>query len=222
MTLDQQLAELVKSTSDHSKATQLLKAIDQVDSKVNARQITNNPYTNTTSQDCSAQWSQFQLLLAKKQELLEQQIEESKKSGLTDEQLQEIKDNFAYFDKQKNNYLGKRELRSCLQSLGEEATPKEVEKFLETYDVNRDGKIVFSEFQQFMFTKLGDTNTIDEIKEAFKYLSYEKDTITEENLTAVINDVSFKDRHVTYLKREMKPKNSAYDWPKWTQEVFDR
>jgi len=116
----------------------------------------------------------------------------------------------------------KRELRQLLQSLGEEATPTEVDKVLKEYDTDGDGKIIFSEFQHLMFKKLGDTNTIDEIKQAFKYLSYDKDTITEENLTSVINDISFKDRHVNYLKKEMKLKSGGYDWGQWTQEVFDR
>jgi len=113
-------------------------------------------------------------------------------------------------------------LRACLQSLGEEATPEEVTKVMKEYDVKGDGKIVFEQFQKFMFVKLGDTNTIEEIQQAFKYLSYDKDTITEENLTAVINDVSFKDRHVAYLKKEMTSKSGGYDWPKWSVEVFAR
>jgi len=221
-TLEQQLADLLKTTSDQSSIEQKLKRIDEVDAKVSAIQITNNPYTNTSSQDCKAQWSQFKLLLSKKKELLEQQIEESKKSGLTDEQLSEIRDNFRYFDRDNTNYLDRRELRSCLRSLGEEATTEEVNKVMKEYDVKGDGKIFFDQFQKFMFVKLGDTNTIEEIQQAFKLLSYDKDTITEENLSSVINDVSFKDRHVTYLKKEMTSKSGNYDWPKWTQEVFDR
>jgi len=220
--LEQQLSDLNKSTSDHSSADQKLKKIDEVDSRVVARQITNNPFTNTASQDCKAQWSQFKLLLSKKKELLEQQIEEFKKSGLTEEQLQEIKDNFAYFDRNKLNYLDKRALRACLQSLGEEATSEETNKVMKEYDTKGDGKIVFDQFQKFMFIKLGDTNTLEEIQQAFKYLSYDQDTITEENLTAVINDVGFKLRYVTYLKKEMTPKANGYDWVKWSQEVFDR
>jgi len=220
--LEQQLADLNGSIQDHSAADSKLKAIEEVDVKVNARKITNNPYTNISLQDCKAQWTQYQILLQKKKELLEQQIEESKKSGLTDEQIQEINDNFEYFDKDNSKYLNRRELRTCLQSLGEEATPAEVTKVFDEYDTDKDGKIGFEEFKRFMFKQLGDTNTIDEIRQAFKYLSYDEEFITIENLTAVVNDVSFKDRHVEYLKREMKPKGNGLDWPTWTQEVFDR
>jgi len=220
--LEQQLQELEQSTSDHNTVKQKLDNISAIDTKVANRKITTNPYTNVTSPDCRAMWAQYELLIRKKRELLEQQIEEQKKSGLTDEQLQEIKDNFAYFDRNKSGFLDRRELRSCLQSLGEDATPQQVDSVLKEYDLDRDNQIGFSEFQKFMFKQLGDTNTIDEIQQAFKYLSLDKDYIKKDELDAVVNELSFKTRHVDYLKKEMKPKTDGYDWPRWTKEVLDR
>jgi len=41
-------------------------------------------------------------------------------------------------------------------------------------------------------------------------------------MTNVINDLSWKDRHVEYLKKEMKPKNGGYDFITWTKEAFLR
>lgn len=74
-----------------------------------------------------------------------------------------------------------------------------------------------------MFTKLGDTNSKDEILESFRYLSFGKDTITISNLESVINDVSWKTRHVEYLKKEMKQtKPGEYDYIQWTTEAFNR
>jgi hypothetical protein len=95
-----------------------------------ARQITNNKYTNVTAQDCSAQWAQFELLIKKKKELLESQIEEKKKAGLSDDQVEEIKKTFDYFDKDSNGWIDRKELRGCLSALGEESTPKDVDRVL--------------------------------------------------------------------------------------------
>ena len=59
-------------------------------------------------QDVEALWGQYQQLLQKKQELLRQAIEEKKRSGLTEEQLEEIRLNFKYFDSSATGALSKR------------------------------------------------------------------------------------------------------------------
>jgi Ca2+-binding EF-hand superfamily protein len=220
--LETQLQVLLGAASNDAEADTRLKSIAASDAKLQARNITNNPYTSLAKEDCDAMWTQYKAMWQKKKELLEAHIEENKKSGLTDEQLQEIQASFTYFDKAKHNYLEKKELRACLQSLGESATPKDVQAILDKYDTDKDGRINFAEFQQFMFTKLGDTNSKDEILESFKYLAFEKDTITDSNLTSVINDVSWKERHVTYLQREMPKKGNGYDYAKWTEDAFNR
>jgi len=220
--LEQQLASLLASASDDNQADGKLKAVTDAEAKLKARFIANNPHTSVSKGDCDANWAQYKLMFQKKKELLESQIEEKKKSGLTDEQLQEIRENFTYFDKDKTNFLEKRELRACLQSLGESSTPKDIAALLEKYDGDKDGKLKFDEFQKFMFTKLGDTNSREEILGSFKYLAFDKDTITETNLVSVINDVSWKTRHVDYLKKEMPKKNDGYDYIKWTTDAFNR
>jgi len=220
--LEQQLADVEKSAGESGKARQLLNTIGEIDERIKARLITNNKFTAITKGDCEAMWNQFGLILEKKKQLILSQIEEKKKSGLTDEQMQEISDNFAYFDKNKSNYLDRKELRACLQSLGEDATPKDIDAVLKAYDADGDNKIQFSEFQAFMFTKLGDTNSQEEIVQAFKYLAYDLDYIKVEHLENVINDLSWKKRHVDYLKKEMKPKKDGLDYDRWSQEVFQR
>jgi len=220
--LEQQLADVEKSAGESGKARQLLNTIGEIDERIKARLITNNKFTAITKGDFEAMWNQFGLILEKKKQLLLSQIEEKKKSGLTDEQMQEISDNFAYFDKNKSNFLDRKELRACLQSLGEDATPKDIDAVLKAYDTDGDNKIQFSEFQAFMFTKLGDTNSQEEIVQAFKYLAYDLDYIKVEHLENVINDLSWKKRHVDYLKKEMKPKKDGLDYDRWSQEVFQR
>ena len=220
--LEDQLDSVVKSLKDTSEAETKLKEVNEADKKVKARQITNNPHTQLTAQDMTSNWNQYQVLLQKKKDLLENAIEEKKKQGLTEDQIKEIEVNFQYFDKDKSGALDRRELRSCLQSLGEESSPKDVQKVLDTYDTDKNGKITFDEFKQFMMKQLGDSNSEEEIIQSFKYLSLDKEFITAEQLSAVVNEISFKTHHVEYLQREMKPKDSGYDYPTWTHEVFLR
>jgi len=166
----------------------LLAKVDETSQKVKERLITINPYTNLTAEDCHAQWYQFKLLANKKKELVEQEIENSKRSGLTEEQIREVNDNFDYFDKDKSGILEKRELRGCLASLGEDSSPAEVQKVLEAYDKDKNGSISKSEFVEFMKKRLGDSNTKEEILQGFNYLSLEKENIPGKSYFSLIPD----------------------------------
>jgi len=199
-----------------------LASIAASDEKVKARNLANNPYTNVTKEDAHAQWQQFEILCNKKAELLEEQIAESKRGGLTEAQIKEIEHNFQHFDKDKNGFLSKRELRTCLQSLGEECTPKDLKKVLAEYDKKNEGHVTRSEFERFMRNTLGDTDTHDEIIKSFKYLSYDRDVITGAELNAVINDRTFTDHHVSYLQKEVPASGGGHDFPSWTKAVFER
>jgi len=109
----------------------------------------------------------------------------------------------------------------CLQSLGEESTPEIVKNVMEEFAADKSA-ITVDEFTQFMFKQLGDTDTKEEILKSFGYLAYDKDTVTKDNLTSVINGTSFQDWHVDYLTTEMKEKGEGYDYPTWTEEAFAR
>ena len=221
--LEDLLAKVVSLLSNNQQAEGILKKVSDAGEKVQARLITINPYTNVTSQDAQAQWYQFQLLLQKKKELLDQEIENSKRSGLSEDQVREVNDNFNYFDKDKSGLLERRELRQCLQSLGEAASPADVLVILKEYDPAGKGHITKAEFTKFMIKRLGDSNTKDEIIQGFKYLSLDRETIPGELLEAVVNDLTFKQHHVEYLKKEMKKGgDGSYDFPTWTEEVFAR
>jgi Ca2+-binding EF-hand superfamily protein len=220
--LEEQLADVQKSKAENKTAESKLAAISGADEKVKARHLANNPYTNVTKEDAHAQWQQFEILCNKKAELLEEQIAESKRGGLTEAQIKEIEHNFQHFDKDKNGFLSKRELRTCLQSLGEECTPKDLKKILEEYDKKNAGHVTREEFERFMRNTLGDTDTHDEIIKSFKYLSYDRDVITGAELTAVVNDRTFTDHHVSYLGKELPAKDQAHDFITWTRAVFDR
>jgi len=129
--------------------------------------------------------------------------------------------NFNYFDKNKTNDIDRRELRACLQSLGQDATPKDIDKVFTQFAPGKT-KLTFEDFKQFMIKSLGDANTKDEILTSFKYLSFDHDYVRVDVLATLVNDVSWKDKHVNYLKQHMKPKGEGLDFGTWTTEVFNR
>jgi Ca2+-binding EF-hand superfamily protein len=220
--LEQQLTEVQKSLGDTHEAQDKLHSLEQHDQKVQARGLATNPHTNITLSDARAQWDQFVLLLQKKKQLLEEQLEESKRQGLTKEQMQEIEDNFNFFDKDRNGRLTRPELKVCLQSLGEESTPKDIAAILVEYDPKKNGFVLKDDFTRFMFKILGDSDTEEELVKSFKYLSYDKEFLLKEELSNVVNGKTFKDHHVAYLLKEMKTKDAGYDFITWNHEAFSR
>jgi len=220
--LDAQLADVEQQLGHTGEATDKLHSLEQHDQKVQARGLATNPHTNITLGDARAQWDQYLLLLQKKKQLLEEQLEESKRQGLTKEQMQEIDDNFNFFDKDRNGRLTRPELKVCLQSLGEESTPKDIAAILSEYDPSKNGYVLKADFTRFMFKILGDSDTEEELVKSFKYLSYDKEFLLKEELSNVVNGKTFKDHHVAYLLREMKPKDAGLDFLTWNHEAFSR
>jgi len=224
--LEQQLQQVKDVIANVSQAEGLLTNVQKADSTVVGRRITVDPskYTNVTLSDCTAQLSQFRLTLTKKHELLQTEVANTKKGGLTDDQLTEVDKNYAYFDATTVGYLEKRNLRACLQSLGEEATPAEVNNIMTKYGNDKTGRINKDQFVQLMITLLGDTNTVDEILQGFRFIATVNDatTIRMDRLEILVNGSTLQDRHVTYLKQNMQAKATDYDFVNWTQSVFAR
>lgn len=220
--LSKQMEDAQAALADTSEAEAKMADFDAKSEAVTAREIPMNPHTNLTAGDLKSDWEQYLMLLRKRIELLEEQIEEQKRGGLTVEQAQEIDQNFSYFDKDGNGFLGKKELRVCLQSLGEESKPKNIAAMMETYDTDNSGTIKKDEFVKFMKATLGDSGTEPEMIQAFKHLAYYRDSIKEVELNNVVNDKSFKTHHVEYLGKECTAKDEGYDYTEWTARSFAR
>jgi Ca2+-binding EF-hand superfamily protein len=209
----------VLAEQDDAGASTRLDACTEAEGKVAARDIERNPHTNLTTNDLRSQWTQFGILLGKKLELIAEQIEESKRAGLTEEQVKEIDDNFTFFDDNGNGFLNTKELRTCLQSLGEESNKAVVAEIFAKYNTDGDSKELNKEaFFNYMKDRLGDTDTAAEIIRSFKHLAYDADTVTQDQLTTVVNERTFHDHHVDYLGTNLE----NGDFSSWTTAVFNR
>merc|ERR1712232_963054 len=79
-----------------------------------------------------------------------------KKGGLTEEQMEEIREAFGLFDADASGMIDVRELKAAMRALG--------------FDVKNDGNgtIEFGEFLEMMTGKMGEKDTREDIEKVFK------------------------------------------------------
>jgi Ca2+-binding EF-hand superfamily protein len=220
--LDKQLAALEQSCQDQQAGYD--KHIGEVEKhakRIAERAITLNKFTPLKKEDLESAYKQYLLMVDRKRALLKNQIEESKKGGLTEEQVAEINAAFKHFDRNGTNDIDRRELRACLQSLGQDATPKDIDHVMSTYAPGSK-TLNFEAFKKFMVKALGDNDNAQEILAGFRLICFDADNVTLAQLQALINDLSWRQKHVDYLKQNAKPKGSGLDYETWTTEVFSR
>ena len=86
---------------------------------------------------------------------------------LTEEQRNQFTEAFALFDKDGDGTISTRELGLVMKSLGQNPTNAELESMINEVDIDGNGEIDFDEFLNMMSVKMGETDVIEEIKEAF-------------------------------------------------------
>ena len=87
---------------------------------------------------------------------------------LTDEQVAEFKEAFALFDKDGDGTITTKELGTVMRSLGQNPTEAELQDMVNEVDADGSGTIEFPEFLNLMAKKMQDTDSEDELVEAFK------------------------------------------------------
>ena len=85
---------------------------------------------------------------------------------LTEEQIAEFKEAFSLFDKDGDGTITTKELGTVMRSLGQNPTEAELQDMVNEVDGN--GTIDFPEFLTMMARKMKDTDSEEELKEAFK------------------------------------------------------
>jgi len=87
---------------------------------------------------------------------------------LTHEQIAEFKEAFALFDKDGDGTITTKELGTVMRSLGQNPTEAELQDMINEVDQDGSSTIDFPEFLTLMSRKMHDTDTEEEIKEAFR------------------------------------------------------
>ena len=87
---------------------------------------------------------------------------------LTEEQIAEFKEAFSLFDKDGDGAISTKELGTVMRSLGQNPSEAELQDMIAEVDADGNGSIGFPEFLTMMARKSKDTDTEEELKEAFR------------------------------------------------------
>ena len=110
--------------------------------------------------------------------------------GLTEDEVEEIKEAFDLFDTDGSGSIDPKELRAAMQSLGFEAKNQTIYQMINDLDKNRNGNIDFDEFLDMMTARMSDRDTRDDINKVFRLFDEEgSQTITIKNLRKVAREL---------------------------------
>jgi len=87
---------------------------------------------------------------------------------LSEEEIAEFKEAFSLFDKDGDNTITTAELGTVMRSLGQQPTESELNDMINEVDANGNGTIDFEEFLEMMARKMKETDTAEEIRQAFR------------------------------------------------------
>ena len=88
-------------------------------------------------------------------------------SANDEEKEAEYKEAFSLFDKDGDGTITTKELGTVMKNLGQNPTEAELQEMIKEVDVDKNGIIDFPEFLSLMARKMKDTDTDEELKEAF-------------------------------------------------------
>jgi calmodulin len=89
-------------------------------------------------------------------------------NSLTEEQVSEFKEAFDLFDKNADGRIPTKELGTIMRALGPNPSDSELQDMIDEVDADNTGSIDFTEFLTMMVRKTKETDSEEEIKEAFK------------------------------------------------------
>merc|ERR1712028_41469 len=92
----------------------------------------------------------------------------SKGGGLSEEQIEEIREAFNLFDADNSGAIDVRELKAAMRALGFEIKKEELKKMISDIDNDGNGSIEFQEFLEMMTGKMGEKDTREDIEKVFK------------------------------------------------------
>merc|ERR1719449_3155 len=115
---------------------------------------------------------------------------EAFKVNLTQDQVEEFREAFALFDKDGDGTITADELGVVMRSLGRKPTMEELKAMIAEVDDDGSGEIEFPEFLSLMASKLQDTDSVEEMREAFLVFDRDKSgSVTASELKHVMNNL---------------------------------
>lgn len=88
--------------------------------------------------------------------------------GLTEDEIEEIKEAFDLFDTDGSGTIDPKELKAAMQSLGFDAKNQTIFQMISDLDRNKSGDIDFEEFLDMMTARMSDKDTREDINKVFR------------------------------------------------------
>jgi centrin-1 len=113
-----------------------------------------------------------------------------KRTELTEEQRQEIKEAFDLFDTDGSGSIDAKELKVAMRALGFEPKKEEIKKMIADLDTEAKGVIDYNDFLDLMTVKMAERDPMEEMMKAFRLFD-EDDTgkISFKNLKRVAKEL---------------------------------
>jgi actinin alpha len=214
--LEAQLAALQDKKSSINSAGDQIGNIEDLSRKLEEASVTENKHTDIAFPTLKVDYEQLVKVTQQKETLLQKEIIQKSNTGVSAEQLAEFKEVFEHFDKDRAGSLARLDFKACLQSLDYDYSDAEIDSTIASIGTN--GRVTFEAFCNFMSSKAGDSDTKDQILEAFKVLAGDKAFITEEDMRRALPA-----EKVQYLTQNMpayQGQAGSYDYVAWSNKSF--
>ena len=110
--------------------------------------------------------------------------------GLTDEELQEVREAFNLFDTEGTGTIDPKELKAAMQSLGFEAKNAAVFSIIRDIAASGEEAITFDVFVEMLTSKIGDSDSREDINKVFSLFDVDgKGVITLRDLKRVAKEL---------------------------------
>merc|ERR1711881_219793 len=110
--------------------------------------------------------------------------------GLSEDEVEEIKEAFDLFDNDGSGAISVNELTSAMKSLGFDVKHAVVYNMVSDLDSDGSGEIEFGEFLEVMCAKITDKNTLEEIDRVFKLFDKDRNgTLEADDLSRVCKEL---------------------------------
>eukprot|EP00118_Oscarella_pearsei_P024574 m.306337 g.306337 ORF g.306337 m.306337 type:complete len:880 (+) comp41163_c0_seq1:81-2720(+) len=186
-TLESQREELERVKQEVMAEKTRVDELEQLNQQVQEALVFDNPHTEFTMDTIRVGYEQLLAAIGRNINDIGNQILTRDTKGISEEKMQELRQSFNHFDKDKSGQLDKNEFKACLLSIGYnlhggEKEEVELARLMGIVDPNGTGYVTFEAFVDFMTKESTDEDTMEQVMESFKVLAGDKPYVTADEL----------------------------------------
>lgn len=141
-------------------------------------------------------------------------IAQEKGLEISQDEINEFRENFNYFDKDQDKALVPFEFVACLTAMGDSITEEEAKQIINKYSPGA-AALDFKSYVNFMLDRHSKKETPESTKEAFLSISQNSPVITDQQLAQY-----FSPEDCEYLKTHMKQVDGGYDFAGYVDSIY--